>query len=276
MPENLPLVVDETTDETPETPGTEDNDTNQDDVSDLELPNEIELDGESVPVDDLADIYKTYKDDTKWQAKNTQEAQRIADERRQLETERREIEQWRREYEQKSQEPPKDNFEIPEDIEDDPYLAALYRQNADLTQKLDSLVETQERQAFEAQTKQLHADLQSQYEDYDPTKVEDAIISGRNQFEDAYLAEKWKAIQNDPGEMKTLIPDDIKNELIKQGRTELANELRKKQQMRKDAAGPTPSRTAVSKMPQGTAKNFREAREQAEKFLIDNNLSLME
>jgi len=250
-------------------------------------PEELEMiaiDDQEVP---LADVMEAYKNKNEWQKSNTQKAQEIAAERQRLEEERKLYEQREadlRSFEQRmyqqatppQQEQPLSMMQPNIDLEDlDPATRAIYEQVANLNNQFQKTNEEREKEKFIQQTQSEHQRLKSQYSDYDPVNIERSLIQGRNQFEDAYLAEKYKAIQgNNKDAIKQMIPQDLMDEIRSQHRKEFIEEARKKQLNRKNLATPQPGKTALSKLPPKEAKSWTDVRSNARNYISENNLSL--
>ena len=249
----------------------------------------IRVGEEEVPYDD---VIKAYQNKSEWQKSNTQRAQEIAEDKRRLEEQQRQIEQrevdlraWEqgmyqgRTQAQPQEQPQNADFNLtPEELEDmTAYERKMYNFQKTQAERFNQWQKDQEQREFANQMQSRHEKLKSQYNDYDPTQIERSLIQGREPFEDAYLAEKYKAItQGNRDALMGLIPEDIKTQLKTEAKQELIADWKKKQQQRKNVSTTKPSAQGLAKVPGETPKNYYEANDSALKALHDEGLSLIE
>jgi len=245
------------------------------------------IDDQEVEWDSVVNAYKDMQNNEKWQATNTQKAQEIAADRERLEAERQHIEQLRRDAELLLQQPQYRQQTQPE--QQDKYFGLTQEDYEDLTpfeqtilkeqhaQKMawKTFQEENEKKEFYNQTQAEHSRLKSLYPDYDGSLVERSIIEGRNQFEDAYLAEAYKKIKNgDPTSIKSMIPDSVMEEIRKEERNKVIEEVKKKEQMKSKLSTVSPDKPGLSKLPSKPAKNYNEVQENVLRRIHEQGISL--
>jgi hypothetical protein len=251
--------------------------TNQDEVTtEVETPQTVKLGDDEVDLNVLSEVYKKHKDGESFTAETTRRAQEMAEERRAFEAERRQWLQEREEWFKSQQQPQKTELTLPDEIADDPALAAIYKENQELKQQFSEFMNTQKQDKETQAIQEQHRDLAGRFEDYDAAKVEDLIIKG-NPFENAYLAEKFRSFQaGDKEALLSMIPEDVKQGLIKQGKDEMLEDLRKKKELRNNVSTPQPTRTALSQVPIDKPKSYNEAAQQAASLIKERGMSLIE
>jgi len=257
----------------------------------------IEIKGQPVKLSDVEKIWDNYQNDSKWQSTNTQKAQEIAAEKARLEQDKQHVEQLRRDAElllNRSYQP-QTNVQTQQSAEQqDKYFGLSAEEFEDLTPTEKLLIKNQyeqnqswknfqaenEKREFWQQTQAAHQQLKSLYPDYDGSFTERAIIQGRNQFEDVYLAETFKRIkQGDPNTIKRLIPESVLNEIKQETRKQLIEDIRKKDQARKKLATPQPEKGGLGKIPDSTPvgkKTYRDIRSDVLSTLNEEKISLFE
>jgi len=247
----------------------------------------IKIGDEEVPINKLQEVYKNYTNDNKWKAANDKRSTEIKEQERRLqELEQRlnDRESDLRAYEQglyQPKEPPRTNptnFKglSDEELNDlDPATKAIYENLNLVTQQMQSWESRLESERFKSQLEAHHANLKSKYEDYDPLQVERSYIRGRDQMEDIYLSDKYRALLNNPTEMRKYISEEVRNEIRKEERTKLIQDIKKRQEMRSKASLPKPDKTSLGKLPEGEIKNSADLVKSAKQYLTENDISLI-
>jgi len=257
----------------------------------------IEIKGQPVKLSDVEKVWDNYQNDSKWQTTNTQKAQEIAAEKARLEQERQTVEQLRRDAElllNRSYQPQTSVQTQQAAEQQDKYFGLSQEEFEELTPTERLLIKNQYEQnqawknfqeenakrEFWQQTQATHQQLKGLYSDYDSSAIERAIIQGRNQFEDVHLAETFKRIkQGDPNVIKSLIPETVMNEIKKEARQQLIEDLRKKDQARKKLATPAPEKGGLGKIPDATPinkKTYGDIRSDVLNTLREEKISLFE
>jgi len=295
MPEELETQEIEETQETDELEGL-----------DTQLLEESPETVETILVDDQEvsrdDVIDAYRNKEKWTTTNTQHSQEnkkafdeINEERKRLEEDRQYIEQLKRDveltakqnyqYQPQQQEQLNGNDQYfgmsQEDFEElAPHEKMILKNQYEQNKAWERFQQQNEQKEFYNQTQAEHGRLQSIYSDYNGKLIEEAIIRGRNQFEDVHLAETYKKIlKGDSDTLETFIPDEIKEKYRKEGKDNLIKNLREKEAQKKKIATPTPERGGLSKLPDTTPiknKSYRDLRGEALRTLEEEKISLFE
>jgi len=246
------------------------------------------IDDQEVELDLVAKAYKDMQNNDSWQATNTQKAQEIAEKERRLEEDRQQVEQLRHDIELLAQR----NYQQPqekEQLEGDKYFGLKQEDYEELTPFEQTVLKKQyeqekawenwqtenEKKEFFNQTQSEHSRLKGLYPDYDPSFAERAVIDGRNQFEDVHLAESFKKLKNgDANAIKSMIPENVMEEIKKEVRTQVLEEARKKEQMKSKLSSVSPDKPGLTKLPAQPAKNYYDVQKNALKRLREQGISL--
>ncbi len=249
----------------------------------------IKIGDEEVPLKEAIDAYKNKNN---WQQSNTQEAQRIAKEKKRLEEEQRHIEEEKARIEmlvqqqqltpqQQQSQPPESKNPLedlgidPEDV--DPATKAILDRLQKQEQRFNEWQQQLEEQQFITQSKMQHEKLKGTFADYNPNIVEQAILKGRDPFEDTYKALKYDAItKGDANSIKSIIPKEIIEEIKRETRKQLIEDLRKREKKVKGIASSTPTGQSLSKMPSKAPSNYIEAKMDVMNMLAEEGISLTE
>lgn len=247
----------------------------------------IKIGDEEVPINKLQEVYKNYANDNKWKAANDKRSSEVKEQERRLqELEQRlnERESDLRAYEQglyQSKESPKTNpinFKglSDEELEElDPATRAIYENLNSVSQQMQSWESRLESERFKSQLEAHHSSLKSKYGDYDPLQIERSYIRGRDQMEDIYLSDKYRALLSNPTEMRKHISEDVINEIKKEERAKLIQDIKKRQEMRHKVSIPKPDKTSLGKLPESPIKNSTDLMNSAKQYLSENDLSLI-
>jgi len=256
----------------------------------------IEIGGQAVKMSDLEKVYNDYSNDNNWQKTNTQKAQEIAAERQRLDEERQQFEQLRHDTELLLRQ---NQYQTPKmEQRDDPYYGMSQEEWEDSTpneqriiknqyeqqKSWDNFLKQNEQKEFYNQTQSEHSRLKNIYSDYNSQFIERSILERSNnflpQFEDIYLAETYKKIlKGDPDAIKSMIPDTIKNEIQQNARKQLIEDLRKKDQQRKNLATVSPEKTALGKIPDSKPigkQSYRDIRGDVLRTMNEEKITLFE
>ena len=246
----------------------------------------IEVDGEKIP---LKDAILAFKNKNEWQKSNTQKAQEIAEEKRRLEEEQRQIEEERQrinllmqQQPQQPAQPEQPNTSLKElgiDLEDvdDPALRVVLEKLQSQEQKFNQWQQQMEEQRFLEQSQRQHEKLKQTFPDYNPDMVEQAILKGRDPFEDTYKALKYDAIiKGDPEQLKSMIPKQVIDEIKKDARKQLIEDLRKREKKLKSVSTTTPAGQALPRMPEHKPEDYNEAKQDVLKAIAEEGISLFE
>jgi len=272
-------IMDEETQEL-ETPETQEEETEEKET--------VFIDDQEVEWDSVVKAYKDMQNNENWQATNTQKAQEIAAEKQRLEEERQKYEQLRRDtelllqrqnYQQPPQEQQQDKFYglSQEDFEElTPFEQTVLKKQYEQEKAWKSWQEENQRKEFYNQTQAEHSRLKSLYQDYDPGTIERSIIQGReSQFEDVYLAESYKRLKNgDPNAIKGMIPQSVMDEIKKEVRNQVLEEVKKKEQMKSKLSTVSPEKPGLPKLPLQPAKNYHDVQENVIRRLREQGISL--
>lgn len=247
----------------------------------------IKIGDEEVPINKLQEVYKNYANDNKWKTANDKRSAEVKEQERRLqELEQRlnDREADLKAYEQglyQSKEPPKTNptnFKglSDEELNDlDPATRAIYDKLNSVTQQMQSWESRLESERFKSQLEAHHASLKSKYGDYDPLQIERSYIRGRDQMEDIYLSDKYRSLLSNPTEMRKHISEDVINEIKKEERAKLIQDIKKRQEMRSKASLPKPDKTSLGKLPENPIKNSADLVKSAQQYLTENDMSLV-
>jgi hypothetical protein len=278
--------MDEVTNETPETPVEETLEVEQ------EEKEVVLIDDQEVPWDSVVKAYQDMQNNQNWQASNTQKAQEIAAEKQRLEADKQYVEQLRKDAELLLNRTyqPQTPYQTQQAVEQqDEYFGLNKEEFEDLTttekmllksqfetnQSLKKFQEENARKEFYTQTQMEHQRLKSLYPDYDGLLIERTIIQGRNQFEDAYLADAYKKLKSgDANAIKSMIPATVMDEIKKEVRNQVIEEARKKEQMKSKLSTVSPDKPGLSKLPTQPAKNYNDVQKNVMQILKEKGLSL--
>lgn len=233
---------------------------------------EIEVDGEKVKLSELLNAHKGKKE---WQKNNTEKSMKLSEQERQLrqqaeelrarETQLKTLEQniWNMQGQQQQQpgtpggQQQDDVLGIELDEFSDPATVQLAKTVQNLQNQLKQNQQTFEQQQFIQQTRALHGELGSKYQDYDPVAVETRILEGRsNRFEDVHKAMKYEQIEKaEPEVLKKLIPESMVKEIRAEERKKIIADAQKRLKMRKKGAAPKP-KPGLSKQPEEAPKTY--------------------
>jgi len=259
-----------------------------------ETPQIVKLGDNEVNLDDLTKIYEDYSNDTQWKAKNTQEAQRLAEEKRRYEAELQALEARKADlesfeqglYNQRNQSPtPTEEQQAQfnrlseEDKQElDPATRAIYENLERINQRLDLDKQENEKREFINRMQAEHDRLKSFYPDYEPTRIERSIIQGRNQFEDAYLSDAFRKVkQGDETAIRSLIPNDLMIKIEQEQRQKVIADAKAKQKARSKISTLQPGgvKTTGNINTNNTKpKSWNDVKQRSLQYLRDNNLSL--
>jgi len=242
----------------------------------------VTIGDEDVKVSELADWYAN---DKKWKAKNTQEAQKIAEERKRLETERVRLEKIMSESKESEPEESEDLFGEIDDY-DDPTVKALlsHTRQQDATVKkllaeMDAIKKQREQDQFAFQSQSEHSRLKSMYQDYDPEAIENETLNTQSWYEKVYQAKKLNDLLNNPEAMLKSLPEDFlkkyRKEIEDDFKAQLVTRLKKKEEAAKKASStPTVTGTGGIKETVEQPTTYRDARKSALDELREAGLSL--
>ncbi|MFX0209380.1 MAG: hypothetical protein ACFFDT_25575, partial [Candidatus Hodarchaeota archaeon] len=151
----------------------------------------------------------------------------------------------------------------------------ILRNQYDQQKQWQEWQEENKREKFFNQTQAEHQRLKGIYTDYNEREIERTIMQGRNQFEDAYLSDKQRRImQGDPETIKSLIPESLMTEIRKEVRTQLIEEARKKEEMRKKLSTVAPDKPGLPKLPQKPAQSWHDVDERVLQRIKEEGISL--
>lgn len=273
-----------------ETPTTDDLDVS---LIEEEPITEVSTDVEKVLIDDQEvpydEVINAYKNKGEWQKSNTQKAQEIAEERRRLDSIKSEIEQreqnlraWEqgmyqgRGQTQLNEQPPQ-QFNLSQEELDlmTPYERKIYEYTKAQDERWQQWQQEQQKKEFTRELEARHSKIKSQHPDYDPVSIERSFIQGREPFEDAFFADKYKAItKGDKNALLSLVPDDIKSQWKEEAKKEVIEDLRKKQQQRQNLGTAKPDKGGLIKQPSQKAKNYFDATQSALRSLQEEGVKL--
>jgi hypothetical protein len=250
----------------------------------------IKLGDAEVSVEELAEIYKNYKNDNAWKTDNNKRGAELNTLERNLKAQKEEIE--RKEAELRMIEQSiynKQQSAIPvqpqlnpyaqntyEDIED-PHIVAMMKRLDSLATGLSSFQKQYDTDRFIGQINTEHGALRSKHSDYDPVTVENELLKGRNKFEDVYKAMKYDAmVSGGDDAIKQIIPPTLLQQLEKEIRAKLIEEIRDKKNNKKKVESQPPSKSALSHPLKDKANTYTELTKNVLQDLADEKLTLTE
>ena len=164
------------------------------------------------------------------------------------------------------------------DLEDvDPATKVILDRFQQQEQRFNEWQQQLEEQQFITQSKMQHEKLKSTFPDYDPNIVEQAILKGRAPFEDTYKALKYDAImKGDSNSIKSIIPNEVIEEIKRETRKQLIEDLRKREKKLKGVTSSTPTGQSLPKMPEKAPDNYTEAKKDVMNMIAEEGISLFE
>lgn len=253
----------------------------------------IDIDGKEVAYDNVVQAYKDMQNNDNWKSANDTRAKEIAAEKRALEEERAQFDRQRQEFETMArgmydqqqtyqqpqyEQPNTGNLQLSqEDLEDmTPVEKALYLEMQENRRYREEQQKQYEADRFNADMQTRHQKMKSVYDDYDPRQIESQIIQGYDPFEAVHLSNKYKALSSgDKESIMKFIPPATMDEIKKEVRAQLIEDVRKRETERQKVATIVDNGKGLSRQVPKEPKNWHEVNQNVVEKMKQEGISLI-